>query len=186
MDPQRDLKPGRNTAQNSTTVGGPTGQTHASSFVLWAVDIYLILPTVINGAWLRWIPWSNSEQDSLDCTVHTTASHTGGKQCNVFRTLPTASPTSPKVSNNYSTMATNTTTTRTSSFRHGASFYYCPPPCSPCWYFVPRATITLLFWVCAGINPFTNLTLLPEPVGVGCPGRNKGKGLNCAHIRAGK
>ena len=30
------------------------------------------------------------------------------------------------------------------------------------------------------------LTLLPGPVGVGCPGRNKGKGLNCAHIRAGE
>ena len=41
-----------------------------------------------------------SEQDSLDCTVHNTASHTGGKQCNVYRTLPTASPTSPTVSNN--------------------------------------------------------------------------------------
>ena len=31
MDPQRDLKPGRNTAQNSIAVEGPKGQTHASS-----------------------------------------------------------------------------------------------------------------------------------------------------------
>ena len=30
---------------------------------------------MINGAWLRWEPCSNSEQVSLDCTVHTTASH---------------------------------------------------------------------------------------------------------------
>ncbi len=61
------------------------------------------------------------------------------------------------------------------SFRHGASVFEVRPH-SPSYYFVPRAKITPLFWVRAGINPFTNLTLSPEPAGVGCPGRNREKG----------
>ena len=92
---------------------------------------------------------ASSEQASLNCTVCTTASHhmmntsriclTGEQPVyttvfhhrlrNSDRTLPTASPTSLKVSNDYSTMATNTTTTRT-SFRHGA-LTYLPAPILP-------------------------------------------------------